>query len=106
MAKFGAETSNDLTLPGTGSQEVKDLLEDRFPPQQNGTNPIVFDVTTGKLTDEANKKAINESIKAMAKAPARLQRHQPDQQRRPDGRPAVEGRPDRLRARPARHRLR
>src|SRR4051794_23655322 len=26
-AKFGAETSNDLTLPGTGSQQVKDLLE-------------------------------------------------------------------------------
>ena len=68
MAKFGAETSNDLTLPGTGSQEVKDLLEERFPPQQNGTNPIVFNVTTGKLTDEANKQAIDESIKALAKA--------------------------------------
>jgi uncharacterized membrane protein YdfJ with MMPL/SSD domain len=69
VAKFGTETSNDLTLPGTGSQEVKDLLEERFPPQQNGTNPIVFAVETGKLTDQANKKAINASIKAMAKAP-------------------------------------
>ena len=69
VAKFGAETSNDLTLPGTGSQSVKDLLEDRFPPQQNGTNPIVFDIKKGKLTDKANKSAINASIKAMKKAP-------------------------------------
>ena len=45
---FGAETSNDLELPGTESQQVQDLLSDRFPPQQNGTNPIVFHVETGK----------------------------------------------------------
>ena len=52
VTTFGAQTNNDLSLPGTGSQEVKDLLEPRFPPQQNGVNPIVFDVSTGKLTDE------------------------------------------------------
>jgi uncharacterized membrane protein YdfJ with MMPL/SSD domain len=69
VAKFGAETSNNLTLPGTGSQSVQDLLEERFPPQQNGTNPIVFDVKKGKLTDKANKSAINASIKEMKKAP-------------------------------------
>lgn len=69
VSRLGAETSNDLTLPGTGSQEVKDLLEAKFPPQQNGANPIVFAVSEGKLTDDANKQAINASIKAMKKAP-------------------------------------
>jgi peptidoglycan hydrolase CwlO-like protein len=69
VARVGSETSNDLTLPGTGSQSVKDLLQDRFPPQQNGANPIVFNVKTGKLTDDANKQAIKESVQAMRKAP-------------------------------------
>jgi uncharacterized membrane protein YdfJ with MMPL/SSD domain len=66
---FGEQTSNDLTLPGTGSQEMKDLLEDRFPPQQNGSNPIVFHVESGKLTEKANKDAITASVKLIRKAP-------------------------------------
>src|SRR5215213_5385819 len=66
---FGAETSNDLELPGTGSQELHDLLTDRFPPQQNGANPIVFHVDSGKLTDDANKTAVTSAVKAMRKAP-------------------------------------
>ena len=56
-------------LPGTGSQSAKDLLQEKFPPQQNGANPIVFDVSKGKLTDQANKQAINDSIKAIKKQP-------------------------------------
>src|SRR3954453_4667855 len=66
---FGSETSNDLDLPGTGSQHVQDLLSSRFPPQQNGPNPIVFHVDKGKLTDKANKDAIKSSVQAMRKAP-------------------------------------
>jgi uncharacterized membrane protein YdfJ with MMPL/SSD domain len=69
VSRVGAETSNDLSLPGTGSQAVKDLLTNRFPPQQNGVNPIVFDVRTGKLTDDANKAAIKSSVQALRKAP-------------------------------------
>jgi putative drug exporter of the RND superfamily len=38
----GAETSNDLSLPGTESQQATDLLASRFPPQQNGSSPVVF----------------------------------------------------------------
>ncbi|MGC4112820.1 MAG: MMPL family transporter [Nocardioides sp.] len=69
VAKFGSLTSNDLSLPGTGSQEAKDLLQDKFPPQQNGANPIVFDIKHGKLTDQQYKSAINASIKAIKKQP-------------------------------------
>ena len=69
VAKFGSLTSNDLSLPGTGSQQAKDLLQDKFPPQQNGANPIVFDIKSGKLTDQQYKKAVNASIKAIKKQP-------------------------------------
>ena len=66
---FGDETNNDLSLPGTGSQDAKDLLEEKFPPQQNGVSPIVFDVPRGKLTDDEYKQPLTQAIKAMRKAP-------------------------------------
>ena len=66
---YGAETGNDLELPGTESQEVQDLLTDRFPPQQNGSNPIVFHVDAGKLSAKENKDAVTSSVKALRNAP-------------------------------------
>jgi uncharacterized membrane protein YdfJ with MMPL/SSD domain len=65
----GAETSNDLRLPGTESQQATDLLASRFPPQQNGSSPFVFHVAKGKITDTANKQAVESAYKALAKAP-------------------------------------
>ena len=65
----GAKTNNDQSLPGTGSQDAVDLLAKSFSPQQNGTSPIVFHVTHGKLTDAANKKAIDASFTAIKKQP-------------------------------------
>lgn len=59
--RVGAETSNDLSLPGTESQQATDLLASRFPPQQNGSSPVVFDVAKGKITDAANKQAVESS---------------------------------------------
>jgi uncharacterized membrane protein YdfJ with MMPL/SSD domain len=38
---FGSNTSNDLRLPGRDSQAAADLLAERVPPQQNGSNPLV-----------------------------------------------------------------
>ena len=66
---IGGNTSNNLDLPGTGSQEVSDLLADRFPPQQNGKNPIVFRVREGKVTDDAAKQAIQASRRAIIALP-------------------------------------
>jgi uncharacterized membrane protein YdfJ with MMPL/SSD domain len=65
----GSNTSNNLNLPGTDSQAANDLLEDQFPPQQNGKNPIVFRATQGKVTDSANKQAIEQSYKSMKALP-------------------------------------
>jgi uncharacterized membrane protein YdfJ with MMPL/SSD domain len=69
VVRVGAETSNDLSLPGTDSQNATDVLADRFPPQQNGKNPIVFHVGSGKLSDADNTKAINLAAKAIQGMP-------------------------------------
>ncbi len=69
VSSVGANTSNNLELPGTDSQAATDVLAERFPPQQNGENPIVFRATTGKVTDSANKQAIEESFKRMKALP-------------------------------------
>jgi uncharacterized membrane protein YdfJ with MMPL/SSD domain len=58
---LGANTSNNLELPGTDSQAASDLLADRFPPQQNGSNPIVFRTDVGKVTDQPRMQAIKDS---------------------------------------------
>jgi uncharacterized membrane protein YdfJ with MMPL/SSD domain len=65
----GAETDNDLSLPGTDSQRTTDLLETEFPPQQNGSNPIIFHVSRGSVTDAASKDAITASYKAITRIP-------------------------------------
>ena len=60
----GSNTSNNLDLPGTDSQAATDLLEQQFPPQQNGKNPIVFQATgNAKVTDAADKQAIEQTYK-------------------------------------------
>ena len=54
-AQVGSMTSNNLTLPGTESQQAADLLAAKFPPQQNGSSPIVFHVSKGKITDKGQQ---------------------------------------------------
>jgi uncharacterized membrane protein YdfJ with MMPL/SSD domain len=66
---FGSNTSNNLRLPGTDSQAAADLLAARFPPQQNGSNPLVFHVRAGKVTDANAKQAIEASYKKVKKLP-------------------------------------
>ena len=65
----GAQTSNDLTLPGTGSTEATDLLDEYLPKEANGTNPVVFKASSGKVTDATKKKAIQDANTALLKAP-------------------------------------
>ena len=69
MSAVGSMTTNDLTLPGTQSQQATDLLAAEFPPQQNGSSPIVFHVSKGKITDQDNKNAVESSYQALLKAP-------------------------------------
>ena len=62
---LGAKTNNALTLPGTDSQAAFDLLADKFPPQQNGTSPIVFHVDEGRLTNARYKPAMDATFHAI-----------------------------------------
>ena len=66
---LGSNTSNNLDLPGTDSQAATDLLAARFPPQQNGSNPLVFHTAGGKVTDASNKQAIEASYERLKKLP-------------------------------------
>ena len=65
----GERTSDNLTLPGTGSTEAQDLLKDKLPKQAYGTNPIVLEAENGKLTSSRNSKAINETVKELKQDP-------------------------------------
>ncbi|GIK77669.1 MAG: MMPL family transporter [Acidobacteria bacterium] len=69
VATVGARTSDNLTLPGTGSTEATDLLDRYLPDQANGTNPIALEVTSGKLTDRGNESAIDRVVKAYEREP-------------------------------------
>ena len=102
----GAKTNNNLTLPGTDSQHAFDILAQKFPPQQNGANPFVFEAPHGKLTDPEFKQAMDADRRSPGPRPPRVQRDQPDQQEGAGGRLAVQGRNDRLRSRPAQRELR
>jgi RND superfamily putative drug exporter len=65
----GAQNSDNLTLPGTGSTRAQDLLQDRLPDQAYGTNPIVLKAGEGKLSSSKNKKAIDNAVKSLKKNP-------------------------------------
>ncbi len=66
---LGENTSDNLSLPGTNSQQATDTLKRSFPAQANGTSPIVIHAPTGKLTDPKNAEAVNAAAAAVAKAP-------------------------------------
>ena len=66
---FGRNTSNDLTLPGTGSTNAQNLLDAHLPKQANGTNPVVMEAPNGKLTSSANSKIVKDTVASLKKAP-------------------------------------
>jgi putative drug exporter of the RND superfamily len=67
--RLGENTNDDLSLPGTDSQQATDTLTHSFPDQANGTSPIVLHASKGKLTESKYANAVNEAAAAVAKAP-------------------------------------
>jgi len=65
----GDANNDNLSLPGTGSTNAQNLLNESLPDQANGTNPIVLKSDEGKLTDSANSKAIGDTVDALKKQP-------------------------------------
>ena len=60
---MGSQFADDISLPGRDSQAATDLVDQKFPDQANGTNPIVFKAKDGKITDSANQQAVDKVIK-------------------------------------------
>ena len=61
----GDRTSDELTLPGTGSTKATDVLEQRLPDQAYGSNPLVIQSDKGKLTDKKDKQAVDATVKKL-----------------------------------------
>jgi putative drug exporter of the RND superfamily len=64
---LGDNTNDNLSLPGTDSQQATDVLKRSFPPQANGTSPIVLHAKSGKLTDQNNANAVNQAAANLSK---------------------------------------
>jgi len=65
----GEQNSDNLSLPGTGSTKATDLLEAKLPDRAYGTNPVVLETTSGKLTDSKNSKAVKATVTSLKKQP-------------------------------------
>jgi RND superfamily putative drug exporter len=64
---IGKKTASSFTLPGTNSQQAVDLLQSRFPAQAGDADQIVFQAKSGKLTDAADRAAIDATLARVAK---------------------------------------
>ncbi|HUC08276.1 MAG TPA: MMPL family transporter, partial [Solirubrobacterales bacterium] len=61
-----SKTNDNLTLPGTGSTEATELLEDKLPEQAFGSNPLVFQAKAGQvLTAPKYAGAVEESVQRL-----------------------------------------
>jgi putative drug exporter of the RND superfamily len=66
----GSKTSENLTLPGTGSTQATELLEENLPEQAYGSNPLVLEAPAGsKLTEAKYAKAVEETAKNLEAMP-------------------------------------
>jgi len=65
----GEQTSDNLSLSGTGSTRAQDLLQEKLPKQAYGTNPVVLEAHKGKLDDSTNSQAVGSTVDSLKKAP-------------------------------------
>jgi putative drug exporter of the RND superfamily len=68
-AAAGHRTSDDLTLPGTGSTKATDVLQERLPDQAYGSNPLVLQSHHGRLDKSSNKQAVDDAVKQVRATP-------------------------------------
>jgi putative drug exporter of the RND superfamily len=65
----GEQTSDNLTIPGTGSTQSQNLLKDNLPDKAYGTNPVVLEAHSGTLDQGKNKQAVDSTVDSLKKAP-------------------------------------
>jgi RND superfamily putative drug exporter len=64
-AAAGSQTSENLTLPGTGSTKATELLEENLPKQAYGSNPMAFEAPRGMLSQPKYSAAVAETSKRL-----------------------------------------
>ncbi|MDO8212897.1 MMPL family transporter [Conexibacter sp. CPCC 206217] len=65
---LGSKASDDVSLPGTGSQQVTDLLQRGFPSQANGSSPIVLKARgSARVTDSRYADSIDKTVSDLQK---------------------------------------
>jgi RND superfamily putative drug exporter len=64
-----SKTNDNLTLPGTGSTEATELLEDNLPEQAFGNNQLVIVSTGARLTSSTYSEAIGKTVKRLEAMP-------------------------------------
>jgi RND superfamily putative drug exporter len=66
---FSGQTNSKFSVPGTESQQAQDLLEQKFPGAGGASARMVFAAPEGqKITDTANKEAVEASLTQAKKA--------------------------------------
>ncbi len=67
--RAGENTNDNLSLPGTGSNEATSLLQQRFPNRANPAVPLLLRAPSGTLEDQRYASAIAATASAYAKNP-------------------------------------
>src|SRR5436305_12324869 len=67
--RMGDNTNDNLSLPGTNSQQATNTLTSSLPGQANGASPIVLHARSGKLTDSNNANGVNHASANLPTAP-------------------------------------
>ena len=62
----GRPESDNVDLPGTGSQDATNLLDKKLPQQANGSNPIVLQSSTS-LAQGTNAQTVNAVVSSLTK---------------------------------------
>jgi RND superfamily putative drug exporter len=65
----GDNTNDNLSLPGTDSTTAQNLLADNLPDQAYGTNPVVLQASSGKLSASKYQQPISDTRSSLKKAP-------------------------------------
>ena len=66
---WGGKAYDSFSIPGTGSQEAIDLLEQDFPAAAGASATVVFRTSSGTVEDAAAKAAIEQVVKALGALP-------------------------------------
>jgi putative drug exporter of the RND superfamily len=65
----GGKTTDALTIPGTESQRMVSVLEQKLPAASGASTQVVFAVHDGKITDARYRAAIDGAVQQLGRAP-------------------------------------